>query len=670
VRRVLPWRLTRHLLIAAAVAILPFLPHAFHFLKVRLPLRTSPLVGAAVSRASEHPGAVAKLGEGIAAGWFVKGYVRDDETGWSEGRLWIPVRGSRGDGTLYARAGRGSGPWVFAELELTASDGTSVDLLQPPSAPTRLGLQARARPYLVPLGDVRSVEAHDLPPYYANALGLSVELLAPLPLEPRAFDHARAQFSAPELVATMKRRLPALANDPTAVLIGLTDADIYIPDKNWRFAFSYREDERFAVVASARLTPFLHRLLPRESLLRSRVRKMVSKNIGLLVYRLPLSDDPTSLLYGQILGVDDLDLVQERFTGLGATAVVSDFQVSHRQPPATAEIAPEPAGRPAADDRYPCLRVTRQGSTFTAGMTECLPRPVIDEEVDELEIHLRSGRLMVRRTDLFVRDVVPLALTRGYSLWSTQARSFGVAALNAWDMFPVGTRQPYTWMELIFCDGNLLHYDRISRGTGYADAVYKYRGAVTAFHDSQIRWNGNGWDLRRQDGALFLFPEAYAAKRAAEAALTEFRDPRGVTVRLERDQRRNLHRIASSTGRVITLDYDANDRVVRAADDRGRSLRYVYDAGNRLSRVEGEASVLRLSYDGLKLTAIDEGDRRLVEVGYADQRPSSLSLAGGQPYRFRFDTDPRDPARVLRTTVTTPAGDVTMLQVDWKPRRP
>ena len=38
----------------------------------------------------------------------------------------------------------------------------------------------------------------------------------------------------------------------------------------------------------------------------------------------------------------------------------------------------------------------------------------------------------------------------------------------AYDVFPVGTRYPFTWIDLIFSDGARVHYDRISKGTGYA----------------------------------------------------------------------------------------------------------------------------------------------------------------------------------------------------------
>jgi hypothetical protein len=54
-------------------------------------------------------------------------------------------------------------------------------------------------------------------------------------------------------------------------------------------------------------------ITPGEELLRSRLRKMVLKNIGIMYYGLPVSRDPRSVLYGNVLGPDDLDYMSEFF---------------------------------------------------------------------------------------------------------------------------------------------------------------------------------------------------------------------------------------------------------------------------------------------------------------------------------------------------------------------
>lgn len=54
-------------------------------------------------------------------------------------------------------------------------------------------------------------------------------------------------------------------------------------------------------------------LSPDPGLLRGRVAKMVAKNIGVLYFGLPLSNNPRSALYGNIGGTDELDVMTEYF---------------------------------------------------------------------------------------------------------------------------------------------------------------------------------------------------------------------------------------------------------------------------------------------------------------------------------------------------------------------
>ena len=387
-------KLVIHLLIATAVVSIWLIPHAVEFLRLRLPLRTSPLVTEAVDRANDHPAAVAAIGRPITAGWFVKGYSTEDETGWGESQIWIPVTGSNGEATLYARAGRGSGPWVFTALELRQADRILADLLKVARPPAPIALEPQRRPYLVRLGPSRAVALTPLPDYYDAWLGLEVETLPDLPLDAQAFDSGRRQYVAEDLIASLRQALPQLSADPGATVIAVTEADMYIRAYDWRYAFNYRDGQGFAVVSSARMVPWLYRLRGKEYLLHTRFRKMVSRNIGILVYELPPSRDPTSLLYHQVLGLDDLDLIQETFAGLGSQAVVSGFEEKHRQAP-TAPVIIRRDSPAAGTGRYPCFvarpftRAVAAGASAEIG--ECLPEMHTERETNEVEVDLRNG---------------------------------------------------------------------------------------------------------------------------------------------------------------------------------------------------------------------------------------------------------------------------------------
>jgi predicted Zn-dependent protease len=628
----------------------------------------SPLVLEAVTRANQHPETEALLGRPISAGWFSRGYVRSDETGWSEGKMWIPVTGVKAPGMLYARGGQADSPWVFSELRLIHEDGRALDLLAPTAQPSLLPLANQVRVYIVPIGDVMGLGLDELPEFYRKQYDLSVEVLAPVPLEPRARNAARDQLIFEELVELMRHRLSKLAQDKSAYLIGVTDEDMYMRDRNWNFAYtSYSPFDRAGVVSSHRFIPYP--LAGNENLLRARVRKMVTRTIGFVVFELPRSEDPSSVMYKDLYGPSSADIMSDRLEGLGARAVVDEFKTGHGIRPQAAEILPHMAKFDYAkvDGRYPCLRIRKAKSgalhDLDVALTKCTQGVHLSEEVDEIEVDLRIGNLVTRTTDLFMPGAHPIAAARCYRSWDNTVRSFGRNAAFSWDVYPIGSRQPYTYLEIIPCDGNRLRYERISRGTGYADAVYEHRTTNTAFLGSRISWNGNGWDLKLRDGSLYVFPESYYGKKDTDGALIEFRDAKGQTVKMERRERRNLKKISIPDQRWITIEHDTADRIMTAEDHQGRKVIYLYDHGGRLTEVRGLKAVQRYAYDNTYLMKVEENDRLIADFDYEDRRVSRVTLPNLGTYRFRYEYDRADENRVMRSIVTVPDGSTSKFDI-------
>ena len=122
------------------------------------------------------------------------------------------------------------------------------------------------------------------------------------------------QLLEPVGFARDRRQLPAGASG--ARVIGITAFDMHMEAMRdrWLFTFSLRSpDRRFAVVSFERMDPANLGEPADSELLRSRLRKMLAKNIGLMCYGLPASDNPRSVLYRNILGVDDPDRMGEDF---------------------------------------------------------------------------------------------------------------------------------------------------------------------------------------------------------------------------------------------------------------------------------------------------------------------------------------------------------------------
>ena len=178
--------------------------------------------------------------------------------------------------------------------------------------------------YFAAIGDVPPAWLNDLTWHFEKRFGTRITLLPGLALDRVTFDPTRSQTVADELISAIRQRYATLARDDRARVIGVTPYDMYTREtaSRWQFAFSLRSgDDHVAVVSYARLDPVTLGEPPDAERLRSRLRKMVAKNIGIMYYGLPLSHDPRSVLYGQIGGVDELDRMTEYFEPDHSTAI-------------------------------------------------------------------------------------------------------------------------------------------------------------------------------------------------------------------------------------------------------------------------------------------------------------------------------------------------------------
>lgn len=337
------------------------------------------------------------------------------------------------------------------------------------------------------------------------------------------------------------------------------------------------------------------------------------------------------------------------------------------------ELLPFTDSPPAWDGSYPYVVISpvAESSPLKFNTSISLIQPTVrhDSPVNDFLVDLHTGRFILRQTDLFVPDVMPLSLTRTYIVWDHYSMAFGVGGNHPYDICPTGTRLPYTYQDLNLEDGYEVHMPRISKGTGYADAVFRHIETSSEFYGAQDAWNGNGWTLTFRDGRKFYFPEAYYAKNFAQGAATEMVDAEGHRTELKRNKVRNLEELISPAGRTITFKYDPADRIVEAGDDAKDIRKYSYDRGGHLDTVSDGAHVLyRFEYQRLLnesgfdpwlLTAVLDGDWNvLLRNKYLWGRVSEQKLADGEIYRYEYRLKGRD---VLQTSVTLPSGEKKVL---------
>lgn len=238
-------------------------------------------------------------GIGGFAYWWIrdKGNEKDTSISWKSAFELLPVIGV-----------------LFITLALPEYRPVALCLFEESSPPIeKQQLRGLGRLYFVPLGDFSKSSAERLSQYYQDKYGVEIVVFSPMRLAEKAFDVQRKQYESERLVEILRNELKPLLSDSESAVIALTDQDIYIASHNWRYAFSYR-NEPFAVVSSARMDRGFLGLLPASQKWReSRFRKMVTKNIGVLYYHLPLSDHCRSVMYGKVGGPQELDFMGEGF---------------------------------------------------------------------------------------------------------------------------------------------------------------------------------------------------------------------------------------------------------------------------------------------------------------------------------------------------------------------
>jgi len=195
-----------------------------------------------------------------------------------------------------------------------------------------------------------------------------------------------------------------------------------------------------------------------------------------------------------------------------------------------------------------------------------------------------TGVFVMHKTDLYLPDIIPLALTRTYNSADGFGRSFGRSMTHPYAMFLWSALQ-YQQADLILPEGGKIHFVRTSPGTGFADAVFVHQetqttsATPTAFYKAAITWNGNGWNLTVKDGTVYVFGDV--------APLQAIRDRYGntVTITHANGQTGNVTRVTSPSGRWMAFTYDASNRITQVTDNIGRTVAYTYDATGNLSTV-------------------------------------------------------------------------------------
>jgi YD repeat-containing protein len=329
-------------------------------------------------------------------------------------------------------------------------------------------------------------------------------------------------------------------------------------------------------------------------------------------------------------------------TGKIVSAEPGAYVDVHTQVAAQAEFTLS-TSPPRIPEEFPCVLAAEEAG-LPGPVTNCaMPIPLMQSQpVHQMEVDLRYGQFILRETDLFLDDTFKVPLTRTYNsgdwIHPNRVHALGKNWNHPYDIAPLGSRNPYTFLMIALEDSEFLYFDRISKGTGYADAVYQHTETSGTFYQAILKWNGNGWTVTLSDGGQIIFPESYNATNMAQGAPTAMLDADGQELTFVRDPARNLLELRTPHDDFIKFKNDTSGRIVEAVDHEGNSARYAYSADGMLTDVVlSTGSERHFTYVGSLMTWIkDEGGRTIVHNSYQQGRLERQDFADGTTYLYSY----------------------------------
>jgi len=486
---------------------------------------------------------------------------------------------------------------------------------------SRAQLNGTGTVYLVPLGAVKFISVAQLVANIRKRYGLELHLLPAVPPPAWAKNLARNQFAAEDLLTAIKIAYPKLAADPGAILIGLTEEDMYISGLEWNYAFSFRDEERFAVISSRHLPENEDGKTVSPEILDKRVLKVLIRDLGILHYRLQPSANYKSVLYQYVDDASELDDIGDEYLE-SDTRVRADLHVQ--------------TGDPCFIVRHYVAPERKHPDWGTVGDCSGYYKEL---DLETVQIDLRYGLLLDQRTDFLIRDRIPLELTRVSRTEDSRSRAFGIGGNHNLNIFLVGDKWPFTWIDLILEDGGRAHFRRSNWGYGYWDARYTSHDALRSrFSGSTIDWAWPGWKLK-SEGKTYQFPDGGAASRPEQGALVGITAYDGSRLVLDRDATGNLLHARSPSAHLLVFKYDHANRVTEIGQNSGGRFEYSYDAGGHLVHVtDASQRTTEYSYDQAgRMSSIVQSGTKVCELTYDEGgRVKSETLADGRTYIFKY----------------------------------
>jgi RHS repeat-associated protein len=199
-------------------------------------------------------------------------------------------------------------------------------------------------------------------------------------------------------------------------------------------------------------------------------------------------------------------------------------------------------------------------------------------------VDIATGLFDYQKTDLSLPGPMPISLTRMYRQSDLTSHDFGVGFAMPYEAYLYPPVPHYQQAEMIMAGERRVHFDRISPGDFFGNAVMEaapipgpYFGSLLAFSDDNL----DKWILTRRDGTTLVFNDVFSD-------LLEIRDRFGNRLLVLGANGTNpgpvTQLVSYPSGRWISFSLTSN-KISEAKDNSGRTVQYAY---------EGSAPGLRL----------------------------------------------------------------------------
>jgi YD repeat-containing protein len=484
--------------------------------------------------------------------------------------------------------------------------------------------------YLVQMGEHKApYQVEDFATWLREKYKLDVQVLPPSPIDLSAWNGLRREYVAEDISEQMKRDHPDLAANRNAYLIGFTDDLMYTEHFQWNSTFTQRDSERAAVISADGMEDEWQvrgSIDPKiaNAHLKTRLQRILLKDVALLYWHLPLNDDQSSLLHNTL----DPDEPNE------------DIFESDLDP--ARSVAGQNVDEPCVFVEYSAAQgIKPMAGPMIRGCGQ-VEDPDEDVGVERFELDLRLGLLIDKRTDLYLPDTIPIRFQRVTRDGWKGINPFGISGTDNYDEF-LSSPDNIT-ISVVQADGGREELVREPRGLAVLSLVKYVDTEKPGFYE--MRWKAlpfEHYDVKRFDGAVKTYLPCDGP--TVWCYLTDLHNPQGQELRFERGIKRRLMRLTSPHDRSVAVSYDLLGRIDQVTDSTGRTVRYGYDALNRLTSVtypSGEVS--RYAYDATQhllefsvAPNAHSAPRVLMQNEYANGLLVKETLADGSVYQYSYD---------------------------------